>query len=130
MRFGSLYLDRSVGYRVGVTKPEQRRRTAKQRLLEAADDLFYSEGIHTVGIDRVIAHAGVAKGSLYYSFTGKDELVHDYLTHRHGRWAERVTAGEISVKEAAQLGTGLLIAGLALYEVWEVSRNPETRPGD
>jgi AcrR family transcriptional regulator len=76
-----------------VTKPEQRRRTAKQRLLEAADDLFYSEGIHTVGIDRVIAHAGVAKGSLYYSFTGKDELVHDYLTHRHGRWAERVTAG-------------------------------------
>jgi AcrR family transcriptional regulator len=93
MRFGSLYLDRPVGYRVGVTKPEQRRRTAKERLLEAADDLFYSEGIHTVGIDRVIAHAGVAKGSLYYSFTGKDELVHDYLTHRHGRWAERVTAG-------------------------------------
>jgi AcrR family transcriptional regulator len=76
-----------------VTRPEQRRRTAKQRLLEAADDLFYSEGIHTVGIDRVIAHAGVAKGSLYYSFTGKDELVHDYLTHRHARWAERVAAG-------------------------------------
>jgi AcrR family transcriptional regulator len=76
-----------------VTRPEQRRRTAKQRLLQAADDLFYSEGIHTVGIDRVIAHAGVAKGSLYYSFTGKDELVHDYLTHRHGRWAERVSAG-------------------------------------
>jgi AcrR family transcriptional regulator len=76
-----------------VTKPEQRRRTAKQRLLEAADDLFYSAGIHTVGIDRVIAHAGVAKGSLYYSFTGKDELVHDYLTQRHARWAERVAAG-------------------------------------
>jgi AcrR family transcriptional regulator len=76
-----------------VTKPEQRRRTAKQRLLQAADELFYNEGIHTVGIDRVIAHAGVAKGSLYYSFAGKDELVHDYLTHRHARWAERVTAG-------------------------------------
>jgi AcrR family transcriptional regulator len=76
-----------------VTRPEQRRRTAKQRLLQAADELFYNEGIHAVGIDRVIAHAGVAKGSLYYSFTGKDELVHDYLTHRHGSWAERVTAG-------------------------------------
>jgi AcrR family transcriptional regulator len=76
-----------------VTKPEQRRRTAKERILHAADDLFYNEGIHTVGIDRVIAHAGVAKGSLYYSFTGKDELVHEYLTHRHGTWAERVTAG-------------------------------------
>jgi AcrR family transcriptional regulator len=76
-----------------VSRPEQRHRSAKQRLLQAADDLFYNEGIHTVGIDRVIAHAGVAKGSLYYSFTGKDELVQEYLTQRHGMWAERVTAG-------------------------------------
>jgi AcrR family transcriptional regulator len=93
MGCGSLYLDRSVGYRGGVTRPEQRRRTAKQRLVQAADDLFYNEGIHTVGIDRVIARAGVAKGSLYYSFTGKDDLVQEYLTHRHARWAERVAAG-------------------------------------
>jgi AcrR family transcriptional regulator len=76
-----------------MTRPEQRRRSAKQRLLEAADDLFYNEGIHAVGIDRVIAHAGVAKGSLYYSFAGKDDLVREYLTGRHGKWAERVTAG-------------------------------------
>jgi AcrR family transcriptional regulator len=76
-----------------VTRPEQRRRTAKERILQAADDLFYNEGIHTVGIDRVIAHAGVAKGSLYYSFTGKDDLIQEYLAHRHGTWAERVTAG-------------------------------------
>jgi AcrR family transcriptional regulator len=89
----SLYLDRSVGYLGDVTKPEQRRRTAKERILQAADDLFYNEGIHTVGIDRVIAHAGVAKGSLYYSFTGKDDLIQEYLAHRHGTWAERVTAG-------------------------------------
>jgi AcrR family transcriptional regulator len=89
----SLYLDRSVGYRGRVTRPEQRRRTAKQRLLQAADELFYNEGIRAVGIDRVIAHAGVAKGSLYYSFAGKDDLVREYLTARHGKWAERVSAG-------------------------------------
>jgi AcrR family transcriptional regulator len=76
-----------------VTRPEQRRRTAKQRLLQAADELFYNEGIHAVGIDRVIAHAGVAKGSLYYSFAGKDDLVRGYLTERHGKWADRVSAG-------------------------------------
>jgi AcrR family transcriptional regulator len=76
-----------------VARPEQRRRNAKQRLLEAADHLFYNEGIHAVGIDRVIAQAGVAKGSLYYSFAGKDELVREYLTGRHGTWAERVGAG-------------------------------------
>src|ERR1700712_5504451 len=76
-----------------MTRPQRRHRTAKQRILEAADELFYNEGIHTVGIDRVIARAGVAKGSLYYSFTGKDDLVREYLTHRHGMWAERITAG-------------------------------------
>jgi AcrR family transcriptional regulator len=76
-----------------VTRPQQRRRTARQRLLEAADELFYNEGIHAVGIDRVIAHAGVAKGSLYYSFAGKDDLIREYLTERHGKWAERVSAG-------------------------------------
>jgi len=75
-----------------VIKPEQRHRTAKQRLLQAADELFYNEGIHAVGIDRVIAHAGVAKGSLYYSFAGKDDLVRGYLTGRHGKWADRVSA--------------------------------------
>jgi AcrR family transcriptional regulator len=76
-----------------VARPEQRHRTAKQRLLQAADELFYNEGIHSVGIDRVIAHAGVAKGSLYYSFAGKDDLVRGYLTERHGNWADRVSAG-------------------------------------
>jgi AcrR family transcriptional regulator len=76
-----------------VTRPEQRHRSAKQRLLQAADELFYNEGIHAVGIDRVIARAGVAKGSLYYSFAGKDDLVRAYLTERHGRWAARVDAG-------------------------------------
>jgi AcrR family transcriptional regulator len=76
-----------------MTRPEVRQRTAKQRLLQAADELFYNEGIHAVGIDRVIAHAGVAKGSLYYSFAGKDDLVREYLTGRHGKWVERVTAG-------------------------------------
>jgi AcrR family transcriptional regulator len=77
-----------------VPKLEQRRRrTAKERILETADELFYREGIHTVGVDRVIAAAGVAKGSLYYSFTGKDDLVQQYLSHRHGRWVDRITAG-------------------------------------
>jgi AcrR family transcriptional regulator len=76
-----------------VSRPVQRRRTAKARILHAADELFYNEGIHAVGIDRVIAQAGVAKGSLYYSFTGKDDLICAYLAHRHSRWAERINAG-------------------------------------
>src|SRR4051812_34118147 len=62
----------------------------RERLLEAADRLFYSEGIESVGIDRVIAEAGVAKGSLYYVFGSKDELVRAYLEGRDAAWHEHL----------------------------------------
>jgi AcrR family transcriptional regulator len=64
--------------------------TARERLLAAANELFYAEGVHTVGIDRVIERAGVAKASLYNTFGSKDELVRAYLESRHRRMAERV----------------------------------------
>src|SRR4051812_17426026 len=55
-----------------ATKPEG---SARDRLLAAANELFYEEGVHTVGIDRVIERAGVAKASLYSTFGSKDGLV-------------------------------------------------------
>src|SRR5450756_3000707 len=63
---------------------------ARERLLAAANELFYAEGVHTVGIDRVIERAGVAKASLYNTFGSKDELVRAYLESRHTRMAERI----------------------------------------
>jgi AcrR family transcriptional regulator len=65
--------------------------SARERLLEAANELFYDEGVHTVGIDRVIERAGVAKASLYNTFGSKDELVRAYLEGRHARTASRIT---------------------------------------
>ncbi len=65
--------------------------SARQRLLDAANELFYAEGVHTVGIDRVIERAGVAKASLYNTFGSKDELVRAYLEGRHARMAARIT---------------------------------------
>ena len=65
--------------------------SARDRLLEAANELFYDEGVHTVGIDRVIERAGVAKASLYNTFGSKDELVRAYLEGRHGRTAARIS---------------------------------------
>jgi hypothetical protein len=43
--------------------------------LAAASELFYAEGVQSVGIDRVIEHAGVAKATLYSAFGSKEELV-------------------------------------------------------
>jgi AcrR family transcriptional regulator len=64
--------------------------SARERLLAAADELFYDEGVHIVGIDRVIERAGVAKASLYNTFGSKDELVRAYLKTRHERNAARI----------------------------------------
>lgn len=70
-----------------------RKPSARDRLLAAADELFYAEGVHTVGIDRVIEKAGVAKASLYSAFGSKDELVKAYLQNRHERRRARMLAG-------------------------------------
>ncbi|MBT0768666.1 TetR/AcrR family transcriptional regulator [Kineosporia sp. J2-2] len=64
--------------------------TPQERLLTAADDLFYREGVHTVGIDRVIAAAGVAKATLYSSFGSKDGLIAAYLEARHREIGEGI----------------------------------------
>src|SRR6201996_3201395 len=64
------------------TPTPSRRIPARERLLAAADELFYEHGINTVGIDRIIEHAGVAKASLYDCFGSKEELVRAYLQQR------------------------------------------------
>jgi AcrR family transcriptional regulator len=74
-----------------------KRPSVRERLLAASDELFYRDGVHSTGIDTVIEKAGVAKGSLYYIFGGKDELVATYLRARHEAWRQRV--------DAAQAGT-------------------------
>jgi AcrR family transcriptional regulator len=65
--------------------------SARDRLLTAANELFYAEGVHTVGIYRVIERAGVAKASLYNTFGSKDELVKAYLEGRHALTSGRIT---------------------------------------
>ena len=67
------------------------RRSARDRLLDTANRLFYSEGVHVVGIDRILAESGVAKRSLYTTFGSKDALVEAYLQHRHDGTTARLT---------------------------------------
>jgi len=59
---------------------------ARDRILAAAADLFYREGIRAVGIEAVIEKAGVAKMSLYRSFPSKDDLVAAFLADRNRRY--------------------------------------------
>jgi AcrR family transcriptional regulator len=71
--------------------PKAPKASARERLLAAADELFYAEGVQSVGIDRIIEHAGVAKASLYNTFGSKEGLVRAYLECRTDRSVDRVT---------------------------------------
>ena len=68
--------------------------TPAQRLLDTATTLFARHGIRAVGIDRVLAEAGVARASLYSSYGSKDALVIAYLEHLdrrdRARWDDAV----------------------------------------
>jgi len=67
-------------------QPTPVRRSARERLLSAADELFYADGVTSTGVDAVIERAGVATGSLYNNFGGKDALIGAYLHDRDQRW--------------------------------------------
>ncbi|MER7283619.1 TetR/AcrR family transcriptional regulator [Dactylosporangium sp. NPDC000244] len=83
---------------------------ARERLMTVATALFYAEGIHAVGIDRIIAEAGVAKATFYHHFASKDELVRGYLVEEYQRQADALTA----VHRAAE---GARAALLAIFEL-------------
>lgn len=62
-----------------TTTTSKRPSPARARLIDTATRLFYAEGIHSVGVDRVIAEAEVTRATLYKQFGGKENLVLAYL---------------------------------------------------
>lgn len=57
-----------------------------RRILDVASELFYSRGIHAVGVDTIAAESGVTKRTLYDRFGSKDALLVSYLKARDRRW--------------------------------------------
>ena len=92
------------------------RRDARERVLESAYELFSRRGVRAVGVDEVIAHAGVAKATLYAHFPSKDDLVLAFLEQREQRW----TLGFVEA-EARRRGTTpeeQLLAVFDAFDVW------------
>lgn len=61
---------------------EKEQSPTRKRIIDAAQKLFYAEGIGRVSMDGVAAQAGVTKRTLYYHFDSKDDLVAAYLDAR------------------------------------------------
>jgi AcrR family transcriptional regulator len=64
----------SVATESGAGRP-----SAAERILKSARELFYRRGIRAVGVEDIVANAGVTKPSLYRSYSSKDELAAAYL---------------------------------------------------
>src|ERR1700716_1562764 len=110
--------------------------SARDRLLAAADELFYAEGVHVVGVERIVERAGVTKASLYNAFGSKDELVRTYLENHFRRRQARVA--QILASHQAPRAQLLavfaevegLLAGSAFRGCRFISAAAESRPGD
>ena len=92
-----------------------RRPSARNRILTAASDLFYKEGVNKVGIDRIIAESGVAKMSLYNNFKSKDDLIAAYLEQFDQSWTP---AFQKKVEELADEPTDQLLAIFDVLHGW------------
>lgn len=97
-----------------LPEPEPRYTPGAQRVLDAASDLFYREGIHAVGVDSIAQAAGVTKKTLYDRFGSKEALVVAYLRGRDSRWREYLE----SELEALPAGPGRVGALFDISRAW------------
>jgi AcrR family transcriptional regulator len=87
---------------------------ARERILEAAYELFSHHGVRAVGIDSIIERSGVARMTLYRHFASKDALVLAFLERREERWTNAWLQGEVE-RRAADPGERLL----AIFDVFD-----------
>ncbi len=74
------------------TAHQPRPGTARQRILAAAQHLFYRQGIRATGVDQLLAEADVARMSFYRYFPTKHALVLAFLHERHAAWQGKLEA--------------------------------------
>jgi AcrR family transcriptional regulator len=91
---------------------ERRPSEARDRLLSTASGIFYRDGIHSVGVDRVIAEAGVTRATFYRHFPGKEDLVLAYLESEDEALRAQLAGAAAMEPEPAAL-VELLIQGIA-----------------
>lgn len=98
------------------------KKPAREKIVDAANRLFYGEGIRAVSVDAIAAKAGVTKNTLYYHFKSKDDLVAEYLTSRdqpnlklYEKWFDAATGSAADKTEAIFLH----VAKAARHPKWK-----------
>lgn len=94
---------KQTGLYISFMATAKKNSSARQRIVETAERLFYAHGIRAVGIDRIISEAKVAKMTLYNHFASKDELVLAVLEYREeqfGAFIKTTMAGFVEQGES------------------------------
>jgi AcrR family transcriptional regulator len=111
--------DRSVGLSwdaVTTSREAATRHGARDRILEAAYELFARHGIQAVGVDEIIRRADVAKATFYHHFASKDDLVLAFLNLREQRWTLAWIEGE--ARRRAATPEERLLTIFDLFDEW------------
>jgi AcrR family transcriptional regulator len=91
-------------------------RSARDRILDTAYELFSRHGVRAVGVDTIIAESGVAKMTLYRHFASKDELVLAFMDAREQRWTQDWVEVESGRRATAPADRLLVI--FDLFDEW------------
>ena len=98
------------------TQTLDRPRSGRERILDAAYDLFSRAGVRAIGVDTITAEADVAKMTLYRNFASKNELALAFLALREERWTVGWVQGE--VLRRAETPAGRLLAIFEIFSEW------------
>lgn len=99
--------------RIGAPAGAEPRKRAGERIRDAARELFYRQGIRAVGVDELVAHAGVTKPSLYRAYASKDELAAAYVHQYGGEFLDRLEAAIAAYPDDPRAGVLAWFEGLA-----------------
>ncbi|MFJ5113520.1 TetR/AcrR family transcriptional regulator [Streptomyces sp. NPDC088551] len=94
---------------------------ARERLLRTAAQLFYAEGIHTVGVDRLVAEAKVTNATFYRHFRSKDDLALAYIGS-----VDQAIRGQIGSLMSTDVPTDAILRGIGTSLVEQI-RSPGYR---
>jgi AcrR family transcriptional regulator len=90
--------------------------SGRERILEAAYDLFSRSGVRAIGVDTITVHADVAKMTLYRNFASKNDLAMAFMELREERWTKGWLQAEVLSR--AVTPAGQLLAIFDLFSEW------------
>ena len=96
----------------------------RERILDTAYELFSHNSLRAVGIDRIIAESGVAKKTLYYHFSSKEDLILAFLDVREQRWTRDWL--EAQMQALAATPHDRLLATFDAFDQWFNSEDYES----